>query len=42
MKAGSSFQKKRPSWPVCFNYVPAAAGRHIFFNNAAASAAIRD
>jgi len=29
MKAGSSFQKKRPSWPVFSDYASAAAGRHI-------------
>jgi zinc transporter ZupT len=32
MKAGSSFQKKRPSWPVFFlGYIPAAVGGILLF-----------
>jgi hypothetical protein len=40
MKAGSSFQKKRPSWPVYFELCPCRHRAAYFFNNAAASTTI--
>jgi hypothetical protein len=42
MKAGSSIQKKRPSWPVCFGLCACRLRAAYFLSNAAASAAITD